>query len=394
MAYELGPLDDAFFTGGVEVHIVELSKALVRMGQSVTFLTGNTPHTKKEVWIDGIRVIRTEKFGLMKRTWNPDVLTFTRQLLFPPLAVQKILGFQERFDIIHGHIYTAGLTAYLVGKLKHAVSINTIHGSYYDVWHLLRSKRKARVYKAAERIIATLVGKLVDAQIHTESSFAKKVVEWGVGKEKVHVIFNGVNLNRFFPNKPLTDAIPRDLPIIMTARRLVPKCGVKYLVESAPIVLKRHKVRFVIIGEGPEKQKLVKKAKDLGLKIGEDILFLGSLPHEKIPNYMAAADIVAVPSIVEATSVLVMEAMAMEKPVIATNINGIREITEHLTTSYLVEPRNPKALAEGIIILLEDKLLSKKIAKKAKEKARKEFSWENIAKKTLNLYQKTLALKN
>ncbi len=387
MVYELGPLDDAFFTGGIEVHIIELSKALVKMGQSVTFLTGNTPRTKKEVWIDGIRVIRAEKLGLMKRTWNPDVLTFARQLLFPPIAVQKALGLQERFDIIHGHIYTAGLTAYLFGKLKHVPSINTIHGSYYDVWHLLRSKTKAKLYKATERTIATLVGNLVDAQIHTESSFAKKVVEWGVKKGKIHVIFNGVNLKQFFPGKPPIDAIPRDLPIIMTARRLVPKCGVKYLIESAPIVLKQHKARFIIIGEGPEKQKLIRKAKNLGLKIGENILFLGSIPHEKIPNYMAAADIVAVPSIVEATSVLVMEAMAMEKPVIATNISGIREIAEHLTTSYLAEPRNPKALAEGIITLLEDKTLSKKIAKKAKEKARKEFSWEKIAKKTLNLYQ-------
>ncbi len=394
MVYELGPLDDAFFTGGLEVHIVELSKALVKMGQSVTFLTGNTPHTKKEVWIDGIRVIRAEKLGLMKSTWNPDVLTFTRQLLFPPIAVQKALDFQEKFDIIHGHIYTAGLTAYLIGKLKHAASINTIHGSYYNVWHLLRSKRKAKLYKTTERIIATLVGNLVDAQIHTESSFAKKVVKWGVKKEKIHVIYNGVNLNHFFPDKPPTDAILRDLPIIMTARRLVPKCGVRYLIESAPIVLKQHKVRFIIIGEGPEKQKLIKKAKDLGLKIGENILFLGSIPHQRIPNYMSAADIVAVPSIVEATSVLVMEAMAMEKPVIATNISGIREITKHLTTSYLLEPRNPKALAEGIITLLEDESLSKKIAKQAKEKARKEFSWENTAKKTLKLYQQTLNQKH
>jgi len=389
MIYELGPTDLSHWIGGVESHIYYLSKHLIEKGHHVTFLTGSIPKNKDQLVIEGINVVRASFGGLIRRTWDPYNLSFTRQLLFPIPAVQRALNLRTHFDIIHGHVYTSSLAATLVGTIRGGGKISTIHGSYYDVWHQIRKNRlKATLYKTTERVLAPLVTKSCELQIHTDKAHAEKLLRWGAPKHKIHVIENGVDISEYNPKKVKTPILISDRPIIMVVRRLVTKNGIEYFLRAAPIIHKETNARFVVVGDGPERHNLEKLTSKLG--ISQETTFVGGVPHSNIPQYLAVADIVAVPSLAEATSIAMMEAMAMEKPVVASDIPGLREVSSYGKYAKLVPPRDPQNIANAVIALLNDKKLRKNMGRTARAFIVKTKSWESVAKRTLNVYRRVL----
>jgi glycosyltransferase involved in cell wall biosynthesis len=318
--YELGPLDRENVCNGIDVAILELSRHLTELGHDVTILTGAGKNGCNRTKIGGIEVIPIDLAGLMKKTWDPVNLKFLRQATFPLIALKEKL---DGFDIYHGHIYTSGLLAAYLAKKNHGKSVNTIHGSYYPIWEEIAPFPIAGFYKASERVLAPLIARLCDLQIHTGGYFAKQVIEWGAPEDAIKVIHNGANPEVFNP-----DVTPAEFgkngPIIFTARRLVRKNGLEHLIEAVSYVLKEKECHLLIAGGGPEKARLKSRAERLG--IFKHVTFLGMLPHEQIPPYLSLADIAVIPSIIEASSLFVLEAMAMGKPVIASNAGGIPDI--------------------------------------------------------------------
>lgn len=385
MVYEQGPLDDGTYLGGLEGHIINLAKALIEKGNGVTLLTGAIPNQQREKEIYGIKVVRADFLNFLSQAWNPFSLTFSRQAIFPVPAIQNALTLQKDHDVVHGHIYSAGLAAYVISKMIHTPCVNTIHGSYYDHWKFLtKNPIKAWLYKKGERSLAPLLAKLCAYQIHAETHFAQKVIEWGVPQNKIRIILNGVDTQKFRPNVAPSDELKKfEKPVILTARRLVPKNGVEYFIKAAQIVLKKRKANFIIIGDGWIRPKLEELVFKLGLE--KHVKFLGFRPNSQMPNYLVAADIVVVPSIVEASSISLLEAMAVGKPTIASNIYGIRDVAKHLETSYLVQSQNPDAIAKAILHLLEDEPLCKKISENARKYVL-ERSWQKVAEETLKVY--------
>ena len=109
--------------------------------------------------------------------------------------------------------------------------------------------------------------------------------------------------------------------------------------------------------------------------------------NSKIPKYLVSADVVVVPSIVEASSISVLEAMAMKKAIVASDIPGIREITDQGKDCVLIPPKNPNALAKGVLKLLDSEEYAKELAELSYNKVIKEFSWEKKALETERLYK-------
>ena len=389
MIYELGPTDLGHWVGGVESHIYYLCKHLIKKGHQVTFLTGAIPKNLNNIVIDGINVERVNLRGRIKQTWDPYNLLFSRQLLFPIPAVQQALNQKNRFDIVHGHIYTSSIVASLVGRIRGCGIVSTIHGSYYDVWRQIRKNYlKAALYKSAERVIAPFITKLSDLQIHTDRAYAEKLLRWGAPTHKIHVIENGIDVTEYNPKKVKMDRIPKDKPIVMTVRRLGPKNGIEFFIKAAPLIHKETNAKFVIVGNGPDRQRLEKIASNTGSS--DLITFVGGIPHSEVPKYLATADIVLVPSLVEASSISMMEAMAMEKPVIASNIPGLREVSNNGKCAVLVPPTDPQHIANAVIDLINDDNRRKKIGKMARAYVAKTKSWESVTNQTLNLYRRTI----
>jgi 1,4-alpha-glucan branching enzyme len=378
--YELGPLSTDTM-GGIELAILELSKELVALGNDVTILTG-ARNSCSERYIDGVRILPVDCLNTMRMTWSNSNLKLSRQALFP-LAV---LGRQLRgYDIYHGHIYVSGFIASYLARMNHAVAVNTLHGSYYPVWNAIANPVAAGFYRSCERFLAPMLAKHIHLQIHTARYFAEQVLAWGAPADRLKVIHNGVNLNHFHPG---TEPVEHDnsLPVLLTARRLVKKNGLEYLISAMKRVLSEAQCKLIIAGNGPERPKLESLSADIG--VSEHVEFVDAVPHSLMPKYLAAADIAVLPSLIEATSLFALEAMAMAKPVVATNVGGLPEILGN--AALFVEPMNERELGDAIIQLLQDNEGRDKLGKNGCWLAQKR-SWKMVAEQTDAEYRRALS---
>ena len=363
--YELDPLNRI---GGVETAIFELSRHLVKRGHEITVISG-ADSPCKEIKKDGVKFIYLDIGNIIKKIRSCDGLSLTRQAVFLPIVLSKDL---RGYDIYHGHIYTSGIAANILARKYNGVAVNTIHGSYYPEWNSLVNPLSALLYKSAERILAPTLAHFSCSQIHTGQYFARQVISWGVDKEKIRVIYNGVDCQEFNPGiKKAVTGYP--CPVILSARRLVKKNGLDRLLSVMPYILRNVECKLLIIGDGPERSNLVDMAKKLG--IGNNVEFLGSIPHKDIAGYIAIADIAVLPSIVEASSIFMLEAMAMCKPVVATGAWGLSEIINGKNGLIAKADR----LGEEIVELLLDKKKLNEIGTNARKYVIENHSWDKIA---------------
>ena len=393
--YELPPHDNAG-TGGIEVAIMETSRELVALGHEVTILTGARNIPQDQI-VDGVRIISVDFCRIMKHTWDGANLSLARQALFP-LAV--LFNHPDTYDIYHGHIYSSGLIANYLARRSGSVAVNTIHGSYYLIWDKLANPFAAKFYRTGERILAPALANMSDIQLHTGDYFAQQVLAWGASRKKVKTIHNGADICRFNPshtqilNSSQAPAqhigIDSSIPVILTARRLVKKNGIEYLIKAMQLVLRKKQCQLIIIGDGEERAALERLTHELNLR--DYVRFLGLIPHEKLPPYIALADIAVVPSLMEASSIFMLEAMAMEKPLIATNTGGLPEV---LTPSVgiLVEPMDEKGLAYAISELLQSEEKRVQLGRQARQHVEANYSWKAVALKMEAEYMKLLARK-
>ena len=371
-------MDDSAI-GGIEVALLELCKGLVSIGHEVTILAG-ARDTNDERFIDGVQIIPVDFINTMRQTWSSSVLCLSRQFLFPIAALKRKL---KRYDVYHGHIYLSGLIANYLARKNRAIAVNTIHGSYYPVWDMITDPFRAEFYKTAERFLASILARQSHLQIHTGGYFARQVLAWGAPEDKVKVIHNGVNPRQFHPGVvPL--AHDHSVPLLLTARRLVKKNGLEYLIRAMKHVLKEEQCRLMVIGDGMERRRLELLSTHLG--ISDHVEFTGAVPHNILPRYLSLADIAVLPSLIEASSLFAFEAMAMGKPIIATRVGGLPEI---LGEDCLVSPMDERELADKIIRLLQDKQEREKLSRQGQAIA-EEHTWEMVARRTAAEYERIL----
>lgn len=370
--YDLDPLQRI---GGIEVAIYELSRHLAMLGHEVTVISG-ADGVVGEQFREGVRFMNIDRSGIVRATRSLPGLSLARQAVFLPalLSMQK-----EKYDIYHGHVYTSGLAANILARRHHGIAVNTIHGSYYPAWNELANPLTAAFYKTGEKILAPYLARISDLQIHTCHYFADQVIKWGARPDKISVILNGVDTNRFDPAK-IKGEKKIACPVILTARRLVKKNGVDFLLRAMPYILSRVECNLLIIGDGPERSDLIALVEKLGIK--NNVNFLGAIPNNDIARYLAFADIAAVPSIVEASSIFMLESMAMGKPVIATGAWGLAEIINGKNGVLT----NATHLGEAIAGLLCDDQMKKELGKNARQYVIENHSWDKIAKRVESEY--------
>lgn len=328
----------------------------------------------------------------MKHTWNSSSLSISRQIFFHIVVLFNRPG---TFDIYHGHIYSSGFIANYLARKSGGIAVNAIHGSYYPVWNQLTNSFAAKFYKAAESILAPALAKLSNIQFHTGDYFAQQVLSWGAPEHKIKTIHNGADIVKFNPEVPkiidlnhtTRSIIDPSTPVILTARRLVRKNDIDYLIKAIKLVSKKEKCQLVIIGDGEERASLEKLTHEINVQ--DHVYFLGLIPHDQLPPYLALADIAVVPSLIEASSIFMLEAMAMAKPVIATNAGGLPEV---LTPSagILVEPMDEIGLADAILELLRNKEKRLQLGGQAYYHVKENYSWKAIAKQMESEYMKLL----
>jgi glycosyltransferase involved in cell wall biosynthesis len=200
----------------------------------------------------------------------------------------------------------------------------------------------------------------------------------------VEALTNGVETSVFRPTEPTLPPSPR--PRIIVPRRLFPKNGVEFFVRALPRIARETDAEAVLVGDGPERSRLEALARDLG--VADRITFLGKKPHREMPGLLSSGILAVVPSLMEATSVAALEAMACGLPVAGSAVGGLPEILDE-EVGGLFPPGDVGALAETVVGLLRDPGLSQK-GLLARTRVEREWSNLRLARRHLEIYEALL----
>jgi len=370
--------------GGQELGAFRLAKYLGRKGHQV-------------------RIITTEKHPLEgAEAGGLDVLRVPHA--FGPLArhsLRRLLEMEfRRADVVHSrYCYRlAALSAPVSRRIarRFVVSLHGMglldnpHDSPLRRWNHLRYRRKSL--------------SLADAVISTSSEFAHLASSY-CEPSRIHVIPNGVDTDDFDASRPVPASLRQRYGsdrVVLAVRRLVPKNGIQYLVQAAPLVLKSCPgARFIIGGWGSHEEALRRMTRELGVDSRFD--FVGTIPNSEVAGYLALAEVVVFPSSMESTSHACLEAMAMGKPVVASRLGGLAELLGENDRGVLVDlfgspmstydappslPQDATArLAAAIAELLGDPALARRIGEAGRRYALAHFDWNALVERIVGVYR-------
>lgn len=218
---------------------------------------------------------------------------------------------------------------------------------------------------------------------------AKQVVSLGVPESRVVTVPSRCDVALFNPEYYAKRSTKGTNLVYVGS--LVPRKGLNFLLSALPSVIQEYpSVTLTIVGDGPQKIELEGLVRTLGL--GHNVRFLGRLPHNELPYVMRCADLFIFPSLSEATPRAIMEAMAMELPVIATRAGGIPEMIEDGVTGILVQPASTMELANAIIWALRNPEWARRAGKKGRQHVLERYTLEKHIEQMVALHRKVLAL--
>ena len=296
------------------------------------------------------------------------------------MGLAKLTGYlrSSRPDVVHGHLVS---WAPIAGKLAHVPAvIVTEHGLslWRNHWQISFDRFVARF---ADRIVV-VAGAVMEVRLK----------RWRIPAQKLVLIPNGVEQVRFDIEvepavvKTELGVDPADA-LVVTVGHLTAVKGHRYLLRAAAEVLKQMPgVSFVLVGDGPLRQELQSTAEALG--IHERVKFLGY--RKDVERILKAADVFALSSLREGTSIAILEAMAAGTPVVATAVGGNPEVIQNGRSGLLVPAENPNSLAEAIVRVLTNPELASSLVKEARERVESEYSAEGNLARLKNLYREVL----
>ncbi|MEK7679538.1 MAG: glycosyltransferase, partial [Deltaproteobacteria bacterium] len=299
---------------------------------------------------------------------------FSLQSLY---ALYRFIGVHG-IDIIHSHGKGAGAYSRPLGLLTGRPVVHTFHGFHYS--HLSALGRL--FYIAAERAL----GRLTDVFINVSQS--EKALCEGAGlkcKGKAYVIPNGVDVPL-----PVDRRARKGIFTIITVTRLAPEKAVDILLDAIK-ELKRIKdgFRVIVAGDGPEKERLVKKAADIG--ISGCVEFVGF--RNDVPKLLEEADLFLTCSRGEGMPISLLEAMARGLPVVASNVPGNSDVVENAQSGFLFALNSPAECAARIKELMEDNTLYRRMSEAAYKTALADYSVDRMCESTMAMYQMTVGAK-
>ncbi len=246
-----------------------------------------------------------------------------------------------------------------------------------------------RLYLRAEDFLT----RYADIVVANSEAGREYLIKRGIAPERVKVIYNGLNVTRLNSNGKDVERIRQALglptggQVVGIMARLFPVKRHDIFLQAAALVNQAiPETRFAIVGDGPWRSYLEALSQKLGLE--SKVAFLGE--QREVGPYLAAFDVAALTSETEGCSNSVLEAMAVGKPVVATDVGGNRELIDNGETGFLVPFGDPKALSEAIIRLLRDPVLARMIGERAKERTIHRFSLENMVNQYESLYETAL----
>jgi glycosyltransferase involved in cell wall biosynthesis len=372
--------------GGVEEHVLQISKRLRKMGYSITIFTSDSSRSgriiKRFENIEGLKVFRFTtifSFGDFGKFW--------------PGFVKKLI--KEDFDIVHVHSYRHFHTilAGFICKMKNKPCILTTHSPFHPL-HTRNLISKTFVI-AYDYFLKFFVDKFF-SKVITITSFENNHFKHLL-KKRVITIPNGIDERIFRKIKKAKYlrlmkkfGISKKDKIILFVGRVHPTKGIEFLIKTIKEV-KQNSWKAFIVGPIQDKEYfeyLSKKIREY--KLSDKIFFTGFVTEEEKLILYDISKIFFLPSIYEPFGIVILEAFARGKPVIAVDSDGPRFLINHGENGFLVKYGDIKNVAKYIRLLLNDKKLYKKISQNNIKKA-KQFTWNKIVEKIIKVYEEVLS---
>ena len=316
------------------------------------------------------------------------VRSFDLLKVWRPTTVPTLVAWMQSIecDVVHTHLWTADLLGGLAAAVARVpVRVASVRGHYFlpvDVAGGLRWRRwlMSRGYR--------LVYRLFDRVIAVAPSIAADLVTRAgarVGAGKVDVIPSGIDLEevRRASGEPARH-LPSRRPLIVSVANLFPIKGTSVLIEAMGLVVERHSgAHLVLVGDGPERASL--EGLVARLHLVSRVTFAGSRPDATALT--AAADLVVLASLSEGTPRAILEALALERPLVATAVGGVPDLIVDGVTGRLAAPGKPTALADAMLELLGDPAGAREMSRKGRLHVAERFSLQQAARSTEAVYE-------
>lgn len=362
--------------GGAERHMILLAKNLPKEKYSVQLACSNYKQLNawcKEWMNSGFKVHRLN----VAHKHDPRH-HFQLKKLFNELEPH----------LVHLHLWNPGACRYAFSAIDtEKTKIVTTEHDPFPISGLKKSIKKKAIKKTTHTITVSDANKQLMLKLYPEL------------KGKISTVHNGIDLEKFEQSiitlsTQAKDKIrsqifkaEHDNFIILTIAELHPRKGLTYLIEAfKQIESKEPKTKLVIIGEGPQRptlEKLIKK-----LELSGKVILAGQ--QEEIPQILKSANLFVLPSVKEAFGLVLLEAMAAQLPIIASEVGGIPEIVQNHKSGELVPPQDYNALAQKVIDVMTNNALMQKLAYMGHHRV-KEFDVSQMIRKTENVYDTVLS---
>jgi len=394
------------YCGGQGVYLYYISRELKRLGHEVDIIVGPPyPNIAEGIAEHRLENLNFFEFGFPKqdpfRVFSPLNLydlagtrlgMFTEMCSFSIRAYNKLrqLLRNRRFDIIHDN-QTLGYGILLMKAFEIPI-VATVH-------HPLPIDRKtdiAHIDRAWERfgrimfypfVMQHLVTRRMDRVIAVSESAAEETRNaFKVPRSKIRVVHNGIDTDMF---RRLDGERRERGRLVIVANTVDRKKGVIYLLRALQLLREEIDVKLTIVDRGaPDNEYTPALVGRFGLDGSVD--FTGKVSLEELVRYYATAEVAVVPSLYEGFGLPAAEAMACGLPVVATTAGALPEVVEDGRSGILVPPRDHYALAGAIKCLLKDEPLRRAMGEEGRRRVERNFTWEEAARKTLEVYREVL----
>jgi glycosyltransferase involved in cell wall biosynthesis len=301
------------------------------------------------------------------------------------IALYEIISLirRERPTLLHTHTTKAGILGRVAGWMTRTKTIHTPHGHLFYGYF---GKGKERCYVFLEKLAARFCERIITISEDERREYLQR----GIGNaKKVVTVYNGIDTRQFPGDEKKVRAelrIAQQVPVVGFVGRMEQVKGPHLFVEAAIRIQNTvSKAHFIMVGDGPMKEELMKKAQGL-----PHFHFVGY--REDITDAIAALDLIIIPSLNDGFNLVAVEAMASSKPIVATAVGGLPEVVGEGGT--LVRPDDTTGLAQKTIQLIKTPELRKKLGEKGRKRAETLFDWDVCLQRTLDIYHQVVGSTN
>jgi phosphatidylinositol alpha-mannosyltransferase len=360
---------DLAVPGGVNHHIFHLRENFVERGHGVRVVAPSSrpsAHSPEEGIIPVGRAYGIPASGSVARV--------TLSLRLAP-KVKRLLQ-EERFDIVHVHEPFAPFLPLNFLRLSTAINVGTFHAAKEGgttKWYLYGRRALKRWFRQLDGKIAVSVPAM------------RLISRYFPGY--YNIIPNGVDVEHFSREFPPIERYADGKPNVLFVGRLEKRKGVKHLLQAFEQVKREMpETRLLVVGPPTRAARGYRRwVRDKGLS---DVEFIGYVSYDELARYHHTADIVCAPATGnESQGIVLLEAMAAGRPLVASNIEGYASVLTHGVEGLLVRPQDSEALASALLELLPDPDRRRAMAQKGRLRAQ-EYSWERVSQRVLTYYER------